>query len=80
MTLKLGKTMKVIQLGDAKMRYPGGDPENGPAYLQVFDGVNWHCASHRFEEYKDCDPETGIEFTFTCCRLCGEYSTENLHE
>jgi len=56
-----------------RMRYPGGDPENGSAYMQKFDGTKWICAGHEFRDYNDCDPETGEEFVVTSCRFCGEY-------
>jgi hypothetical protein len=55
------------------MRYPGNDPENGPAYPQTFENGEWRCAGHEFREYTDCDHETGEEFTVTQCRHCGEY-------
>jgi len=58
------------------MRYPGNDPENGPAYPQVFDGTDWHCAKHEFHDYTDYDHETGEPFVATQCRHCGEYPTE----
>ena len=35
--------------GAVKMRYPSGDPENGPAYMQRWDGENWSCAWHKAE-------------------------------
>lgn len=63
--------------GQTKLRYPGGDPENGPAYLQKFNGRVWVCAAHDFREDSDdeLDDEgrpTGATYTFTACRHCGE--------
>jgi len=55
------------------MRYPNNDPENGPAYPQVFDGKEWHCAKHEFRDYIDHDPGNGEEFVVTQCYRCGEY-------
>jgi hypothetical protein len=62
------------------MRYPGNDPENGPAYLQVFDGVDWHCAAHKFHDYTDYDTKTGEAFVFTACCHCGEWPPEKIND
>ena len=59
------------------MRYPGNDPENGPAYLQVFDGAEWHCAEHKFVTGIDHDPETGEEFEVTHCVHCGDWPSDH---
>lgn len=62
-----------------KMRYPGGDPENGPAYLQKFDGHSgcWSCAEHDYRLYEedeiDDDGEpTGETWPVIACRHCGD--------
>jgi ribosomal protein S27E len=49
--------------GAVKMRYPGNDPENGPAYLQRWDGENWDCAWHK--------PEYSFETRDVHCKHCG---------
>ena len=64
--------------GTTRMRYPGNDPENGPAYLQRFTGGQWTCAGHRFHKYEcdDIDDETGMPngktYEAVSCRYCGE--------
>lgn len=37
------------QVVTIKMRYPGGDPENGPAFPQRWNGDQWECAEHKFK-------------------------------
>jgi hypothetical protein len=49
--------------GAVKMRYPGGDPENGPAYMQQWTGTEWQCLHHK-PIYDDADQ--GV-----WCRNCG---------
>jgi len=63
-----------------RMRYPGGDPENGPAYLQKFVRGEWKCARHQFRDDVEYDPETGDEFVSIRCRHCGEYANGPLKE
>lgn len=47
------------------MRYPGGDPENGPAYRQRWSGTRWECVEHKpICDQPDEDPY---------CVRCGEY-------
>jgi hypothetical protein len=44
----------MILRGTKRMRYPGNDPENGPAYLQEWNGAEWICAEHRWS-YDEAD-------------------------
>lgn len=62
-------------IAPAVLRYPNNDPENGPAYYQRFDGVEWSCAGHSYTEYTCHDPETGYEYNVTACCYCGEYKS-----
>lgn len=64
------------KIGEIAMRYPGGDPENGPAYRQRWTGARWVCAGHQFILCEEMDPETGDEFTYTACKFCGNYGSE----
>jgi nitrite reductase/ring-hydroxylating ferredoxin subunit len=48
--------------GAVKMRYPSGDPENGPAYMQRWDGKEWSCAWHK--------PEYDYENGEVHCKYC----------
>jgi len=51
--------------GAVKMRYPGGDPENGPAYMQQWTGEVWQCLVHRpVRDQADED---------LYCKNCGVY-------
>lgn len=36
-----------MKAGAKRMRYPGNDPENGPAYMQQWTGAEWICFVHR---------------------------------
>lgn len=58
----------MIEPGTVRMRYPGGDPENGPAYKQRWTGEQWECAEHKWV----CYPidEKGIELIEEC-EKCG---------
>jgi hypothetical protein len=61
-------------IGLVRMRYPGGDPENGPAYPQRWTGSQWECAKHDWRECENFeDSETGEVAKFTACARCGEY-------
>lgn len=57
-----------MKIGAKKMRYPGGDPENGPAYMQWCDGKSWQCYAHKptYDRYTE---------TVTCGQ-CGIYLTD----
>lgn len=44
--------------GQVTMRYPAGDPENGPAYRQRYlGGDKWECEECRpvYDEDAECD-------------------------
>jgi hypothetical protein len=51
-----------MKIGAVKMRYPDGDPENGPAYMQRWDGNEWSCAWHK--------PEYDYEMKEVYCKHC----------
>lgn len=61
------------KIGDVVMRYPGGDPENGPAYRQRWNGKQWECAKHDFILCEEVDEETGVDYSYTACKHCGGY-------
>lgn len=56
-------------VGQVKTRYPGNDPENGPAFPQRWNGKTWECAFHKWVD----DPDSGGEQ----CRRCGSYRFPN---
>lgn len=64
-------------IGETKMRYPGNNPEDGPAYLQRWTGLIWECDVHHFKafEEQDIDDATGLptggKYTITACVNCG---------
>lgn len=51
-----------MKQGALKMRYPGGDPENGRAYMQRWTGTEWECAFHK-PQY---NPDDGYVECFHC--------------
>lgn len=55
------------EIGTVRMRYPGNDPENGPAFPHRWDGQRWVCAEHKWVEEGDSYE------VWSCCRRCGEY-------
>ena len=64
------------EVGETKMRYPGNDPENGPAYRQRWNGTGWECAEHRWEKFEepiidDDGNATGEVFEEVVCSRCG---------
>lgn len=49
-----------LPIGWQGLRYPGGDPENGPAYLQRWTGEQFICVEHKWvrdqpDEDEVCD-------------------------
>lgn len=63
-------------IGTIAQRYPAGDPENGPAYLQRWNGQEWECAAHKFHCYREEDIDdmgnpNGIMYTIEACIFCG---------
>jgi hypothetical protein len=63
-------------IGTIKMRYPGNDPENGPAYPQKWDGQQWGCVKHRFVVTSfDADDEGPAE-SWEACATCGHVKRE----
>lgn len=48
--------------GAIKLRYPGGDPENGPAYMQQWTGEVWQCLVHK--------PEYDYDQKLVFCSRC----------
>lgn len=46
--MKLKPPSVTPRVGDVAMRYPGGDPEDGPAYPQRFTASGWECMEHKF--------------------------------
>ena len=68
---------------EIRMRYPAGDPENGPAYPQRWTGSEWVCAGHSWKDYEEDDIDedwvpTGKSITVTACRFCGELFQEEV--
>ncbi len=62
--------MVLTPIGTIRTRYPGNDPENGSAYPQRWNGVEWVCASHRFRAY-EADPLVD-DYDYQCkqCTRC----------
>lgn len=63
-------------IGTIVRRYPGGDPENGPSYLQRWTGSGWECAGHDYQSHVEPDPEDMKAYLVTQCRYCGDYQGE----
>jgi len=68
-----------IPKGHVRMRYPGNDPENGPAYPQRWNGTAWECAGHDYKTYTEpeCNelghPTGPGVFRYVACAHCGDY-------
>jgi hypothetical protein len=58
-----------MKKGAVKMRYPNGDPENGPAYMQQWTGEKWICHVH-IPIRDQVDEEL-------YCRNCGVYLVDS---
>lgn len=57
--------VSLLPVGWTGLRYPGGDPENGPAYRQRWTGSEWVCAGHEWEEHWPGENESGV-----VCKHC----------
>lgn len=67
----------MLDKGTVKMRYPGNDPENGPAYKQTWDGEKWTCAEHKYRQQvfgfcKEDDAGHGGVCVGFFCKFCGK--------
>ena len=54
-----------MKKGAKRMAYPGGDPENGPAYMQQWTGQEWICYVHK--------PQYDQELDDIRCKQCYQY-------
>ena len=54
-----------MKKGAKRMAYPGGDPENGPAYMQQWTGTEWICYVHK--------PKYDPELEDIRCKQCYMY-------